>query len=171
MKRVIAIAVLATLSLAVIASDLSGLPAPLVEKDAVARQACANFKNGEFALEWGASTRTDLGGDLHPDWVLDESACACPTAASLFCSTGGCMSHFSVGDVFTSFRNQGWTVLTTVRNRVLLTDVHASDYAGSLRRLATSPGYGSKMRKCGGPLWEIWSNGALPIASDSTGGS
>ena len=130
MKRVIAIAVLATLSLTVNALDLTGLPAPLVEKVTVARQACANFENGEFALERGAVTRTDLDGDLYPGWVLDESAYACSTAASLFCSTGGCMSHFLVGDVVTSFRNQGWTVLTFGRNRVLLTDVHGTDCGG-----------------------------------------
>ena len=95
-----------------------------------ARHACEDVENGEFALEWGAVTRTDLDGDLSPDWVLDESAYACSTAVSLFCSTGGCMSHFLVGDVVASFRNQGWTVLTFGRNRVLLTDVHGSDCGG-----------------------------------------
>ena len=61
---------------------------------------------------------------VSPDWVLDESAYACSTAVSLFCSTGGCMSHFLVGGVVTSIRNQGWTVLTFGRTRVLLTRVH-----------------------------------------------
>jgi hypothetical protein len=76
-------------------------------------------------------TRTDLDGDLQPDWVLDESAYACSSAVSLFCSTGGCTSHFLVGDVVTSFRNQGWTVLTFGRNSVLLTRVHGSDCGGN----------------------------------------
>ncbi len=131
MKRIISIAALITLPLAVNALDLTGLPAALAEKVTLARQACANVENGEFALEWGAVTRTDLDGDLSPDWVLDESAYSCSTAVSLFCSTGGCMSHFLVGDVLTSFRNQGWTVLTFGRNRVLLTRVHGSDCGGN----------------------------------------
>ena len=131
MKPVIFIAALATLPPAVNALDLTGLPAALAEKVTMARQACANNENGEFALEWGAMTRTDLDGDLQPDWVLDESAYACSSAVSLFCSTGGCTSHFLVGDVVTSFRNQGWTVRTVGRNPVLLTRVHGSDCGGS----------------------------------------
>lgn len=130
-KRAIAIATLATLPLTVKALDPTGLPADLAEKVAVARQACAKVENGEFALEWGAVTRTDLDGDLQPDWVLDESAYACSTAVSLFCSTGGCSSHFLVGKVLTSFRNQGWTVLTFGRNRVLLTRVNGSGCGGN----------------------------------------
>ena len=130
MKAVLLMAALAPLPPAANAMDLTGLPSPLAEKVDVARQACANFNNGEFALEWGAVTRTDLDGDLSPDWVLDESAYACSTAVSLFCSTGGCVSHFMVGDVVSSFRNRGWTVLTFGRNRVLLTDVHGSACGG-----------------------------------------
>ena len=131
MKSRIAIAVLAFMPLAASALDLTGLPAALAEKVTAARQACADNGNGEFALEWGAVTRTDLDGDLQPDWVLDESAYACSTAVSLFCSTGGCMSHFLVGDVVASFRNQGWTLVTFGRNRVLLTRVHGSDCGGN----------------------------------------
>jgi hypothetical protein len=131
MKSRIAIAVLAFMPLAASALDLTGLPAALAEKVTAARQACADNGNGEFALEWGAVTRTDLDGDLQPDWVLDGSGYACSTAASLFCSTGGCVSHFLVGDVVTSFRNQGWTLVTFGRNRVLLTRVHGSDCGGN----------------------------------------
>ena len=131
MKSRIAIAVLAFMPLAASALDLTGLPAALAEKVTAARQACADNGNGEFALEWGAVTRTDLDGDLQPDWVLDESAYACSTAVSLFCSTGGCVSHFLVGDVVASFRNQGWTLVTFGRNRVLLTRVHGSDCGGN----------------------------------------
>jgi hypothetical protein len=120
-----------TLPPAVNALDLTGLPADLAENVTLAEQACAKVENGEFTLEWGAVTRTDLDGDLSPDWVLDESAYACSTAVSLFCSTGGCMSHFLVGDVVASFRNQGWTVLTFGRTPVLLTRVHGSDCGGN----------------------------------------
>jgi len=130
MKAVFLMTALATLPLAADALDLTGLPSALAGKVNVARQACADNGNGEFVLEWGAVTRTDLDGDLSPDWVLDESAYACSTAVSLFCSTGGCMSHFLIGGVVASFRNQGWTVVTFGRNRVLLTDMHGTDCGG-----------------------------------------
>ncbi len=35
------------------AQDLSTLPKPLAEKVEAARKTCANFENGNFALEWG----------------------------------------------------------------------------------------------------------------------
>ena len=130
-KRVIFITVVAALPLSAEALDLAGLPTALAEKVTVAREACANVDNGEFALEWGSVTRTDLDCDLHTDWVLDDSAYACSTAVSLFCSTGGCMSHFLVGDVVASFRNQGWTVLTFGRDRVLVTRAHGADCGGN----------------------------------------
>jgi hypothetical protein len=107
MRRAIFTAALAMLPLAANALDLTGLPESLAERVTAARQACADVENGEFVLEWGAVTRTDLDGDLSPDWVLDESAYACSTAVSLYCSTGGCMSHFLVGDTVASFHNQG----------------------------------------------------------------
>lgn len=133
MKTILAACVLAILPLAVNAQELAGLPAALAEKVTVARQACEDFQNGEFTLEWGAVTRTDLDGDLQPDWVLDESSYACSTAVSLYCSMGGggCMSHFLVGDIVSSFRNQEWTVLTFGRNRVLLTNVHGTECGGN----------------------------------------
>jgi hypothetical protein len=131
MKTAALITALTTLPLAANALDLTGLPAALAQQVTAARQACADNGNGEFALEWGAVTRTDLDGDLSPDWVLDESAYACSTAVSMFGSTGGCVSHFLVGDVIASFRNQGWTVRTFGRNRVLLTDVHGTNCGGN----------------------------------------
>ena len=91
MKTAALVTALATLPLAANALDLTGLPAALAEKVTAARQACADNGNGEFALEWGVVTRTDLDGDFQPDWVLDESAYACSTAVSMFCSTGGCV--------------------------------------------------------------------------------
>jgi hypothetical protein len=131
MRREISIAALATLPLSANALDLTGLPAVLAEKVTMARQECAEIDNGRFILEWGAVTRVDLDGDLNPDWVLDDDGYACSTAAAFYCSTAGCFSHFLVGDVVTSFRNQGWTVLTFGRNRVLLTRAHGSDCGGN----------------------------------------
>ncbi|MBT3143139.1 hypothetical protein KL867_18915 [Ruegeria litorea] len=112
------------------ASEISELPAQLQEKINQAQQACSDFENGEFALEWGAIVRVDLDGDLRTDWVLNEVFFACSSAASLYCGTGGCMSHFFVGDVISSILNQGWDVVDLGPNRVLLTDVHGSQCGG-----------------------------------------
>jgi hypothetical protein len=130
MKHLAACIVLAMLPTALHAQDLSGLPEPLVAKVTAARKACADFNDGKFALEWGAVVRTDLDGDFHLDWVLNESGFACSSAVSLYCGTGGCESHFQVGDTVTSLLNQGWEVVTLGRHRVLVTDVHGSRCGG-----------------------------------------
>jgi hypothetical protein len=130
MKHFAACIVLAILPPALQAQDLSGLPEPLVAKVTAARMACADFNDGRFALEWGAVVRTDLDGDFQLDWVLNESGFACSSAVSLYCGTGGCESHFQVGDTVTSLLNQGWEVVTVGRHRVLVTDVHGSRCGG-----------------------------------------
>ena len=112
------------------ASDISELPVQLQEKVNQAQQACSDFENGEFALELGAVVRVDLDGDLRPDWALNEVFFACSSALSLYCGTGGCMSHFFVGDVISSILNQRWDVVDLGPNRVLLTDVHGSQCGG-----------------------------------------
>jgi len=112
------------------AQDRSTLPTPLALKVEAAQKACADFENGQFALEWGAVSRVDLDGNLVRDWVLDESAFACSSAASLYCGTGGCESHFLVDDTVTSLLNQGWDVVTFGPHRVLLMNVHGSRCGG-----------------------------------------
>jgi hypothetical protein len=131
--RILTAALLGTglaLPMPAIASEISKLPELLQEKVDQARQACSDFENGQFALEWGAVTRVDLDGDLQPDWVLNERFFACSSAVSLYCGTGGCMSHFLVGDVLASVLNQGWDVVDLGPHRVLLTDVHGSQCGG-----------------------------------------
>ncbi len=126
--------VCAALWLALIApassADMSDLPEQLQQKVETARQACADFENGAFLLEWGAVDRVDLDGDLSHDWVLNERGFSCSTAASLYCGTGGCMSHFLVQDVLHSLLNQGWSLADLGPNRVLLADVHGSQCGG-----------------------------------------
>ncbi|SPJ28238.1 hypothetical protein [Falsiruegeria mediterranea] len=112
------------------AQDLSELPFQLLEKVEVARQACSDFENGQFALEFGAMRRVDLDGDIHRDWVLNESGFACSTAVSLYCGTGGCMSHFLIEDRVFSLLNQGWDTANIGPFRVLLADVHGSQCDG-----------------------------------------
>jgi hypothetical protein len=124
------IAAVIALPMPAVASDISELPAQLQEKVSQAQQACSDFENGEFAMEWGAVARVDLDGDLRPNWVLNEVSFACSSAASLYCGTGGCMSHFLVGNVLASLLNQGWDVVDLGPNRVLLTDVHGSQCGG-----------------------------------------
>ena len=99
-------------------------------KSKLPRRLAPDFENGEFNLEWGAVDRVDLDGDLYNDWVLNESGFACSTAASLFCGTGGCMSHFLVEDELHSLLNQGWDIVDLGPHRVLLADVHGSQCGG-----------------------------------------
>ncbi len=108
------------------AADVSDLPQELREKVGIATMACAEFDNGEFSLEWGAVERVDLDGDLRRDWVLNEHGFACSTAVSLYCGTGGCMSHFLIGDQVHSLLNQGWEVVEVGANTVLLADIHGA---------------------------------------------
>ncbi|WP_174822009.1 hypothetical protein [Ruegeria arenilitoris] len=112
------------------AQDLSELPFPLLEKVEAAQQACSDFENGQFALELGAIHRVDLDGDIKRDWVLDEAGFACSTAVSLYCGTGGCMSHFLVEEHLFSLLNQGWDMANIGPFRVLLADVHGSQCGG-----------------------------------------
>ena len=113
-----------------VSADVSQLPPLLQEKVEAAEKACAAFEDGEFDLEWGAVVRVDLDGDRYHDWVLNESGFACSTAASLFCGTGGCMSHFLVQEELHSLLNQGWDVVDLGPDRVLLADVHGSQCGG-----------------------------------------
>jgi len=124
------IATALTLPQPAIAFEMPELPAQLQEKVNLAQKACADFKNGDFVMEWGAVARVDLDGDLRPDWVLNEVSFACSSAASLYCGTGGCTSHFLVDDVLGSVLNQGWGVVDLGPYRVLLTDVHGSQCGG-----------------------------------------
>ena len=124
------IAAVIAMPMPAVASNISDLPAQLQEKVNQAEQACSDFENGEFTLEWGAVARVDLDGDLRPDWVLNEASFACSSAVSLYCGTGGCISHFLVGDDLASVLNQGWDVVYIGPNRVLLTDVHGSQCGG-----------------------------------------
>ena len=112
------------------AQDLSDLPSQLLEKVEAAQQACSDFENGQFALEFGAVQRVDLDGDIYRDWVLDEAGFACSSAVSLYCGTGGCMSHFLVEDRMYSLLNKGWDLANIGPFRVLLADVHGSQCGG-----------------------------------------
>lgn len=112
------------------AQDISVLPQQLQDKIAIAKEACADFNGGEFALEWGAIEKVDLDGDLYADWVLNESAFACSTAASLYGGTGGSMSHFLVDNHLNSLLNKGWEAVSFGRQRVVLADVHGSQCGG-----------------------------------------
>ena len=105
MRTFAALVLLGCLSPALLAEVLPELPAPLAERVNSAREACASFNGGQFALEWGAVVRDDLEGDLYPGWVLNESGFACSSAASLYCGTGGCESHFLVDDMLTTLLN------------------------------------------------------------------
>ncbi len=109
-----------------VSQDISTLPAQLQSKIESATLACAEIDDGEFALDWGAIERVDLDGDLYADWVLNEYGFACSSAASLYCGTGGCMSHFLVGDTLQSLLNKGWSLEVIGPFKALLAQVHGS---------------------------------------------
>lgn len=113
------------------ATEATGLPAQLQMRVDAAAETCAAFENGTFSMDWGAVERVDLDGDLNRDWVLNEQAFACSTAVSLYCGTGGCMSHFLVMDRVGSLLNQGWDVVQVGRHTVLIADVHGSQCGGT----------------------------------------
>ncbi|WP_171104061.1 hypothetical protein [Ruegeria sp. HKCCD7255] len=113
-----------------VAADLSQLPPGLQARVDLAARACAEFNDGQFDIAWGAVERVDLDGDLQRDWVLNESGFACSSAASLYCGTGGCVSHFLVEEEVHSLLNQGWTVTDFGRQRVVVADIHGSNCDG-----------------------------------------
>lgn len=113
-----------------LAADVSDLPRVLQDKVEAAAAACASFEGGEFHVAWGAVVRVDLDGDRYRDWVVNEEGFACSTAVSLFCGTGGCMSHFVVNGEVRTMLNQGWEIVDIGRHRVLLADVHGSRCGG-----------------------------------------
>lgn len=113
-----------------IAADLTELPEELRAKVELGAKACIEFDNGEFSLEWGAIERVDLDGDLSLDWALNEFGFACSNAVSLYCGTGGCVSHFLVGEKVHSLLNKGWDVMTFGRERTIIAQVHGSQCGG-----------------------------------------
>ncbi len=123
-------ALTAIISVSASAAEIEDLPAKLQDKVVQAAEACSGFENGEFFIDWGGVVRTDLDGDLYPDWVLNESSFACSTAASLYCGTGGCMSHYLIGDTLTSLFNQGWEMVSVAQKRYLVANVHGSQCGG-----------------------------------------
>jgi hypothetical protein len=120
-----AASVVGVLASPIAAADLSDLPAPFQDKIAEARDACADA-GGDFAIDWGAVHRVDLGGDTDPDWALDEAAFACSSAANLFCGTGGCMLHTLIDDHLTSILSLAWHVIATADGPAILVHVHPS---------------------------------------------
>ena len=118
------------------AQDLSELPFQLQEKVEIARQACSDFENGQFALEFGAVRRVDLDGDIHRGWVLDESGFACSTAVSLYCGTGGCMSHSWSRNICSRFSIKDGTRRTSDRSACFWQMCMARSVTGSTQRPA-----------------------------------
>lgn len=115
-----------------LAQEMANLPEALIEKIEIAKKACSDFEDGQFAMEGGSILRVDLDGDLNSDWVLNEAGFSCSSAASLYCGTGGCMSHFAIdssSDVH-SMLNRGWNAKTLGPHVVVLADVHGSQCGG-----------------------------------------
>lgn len=93
------------------ADTADDLPAELRPRLEAAAQSCATVDAGSFAQAPGTVVRADLDGDGSLDWVLDEAGFACSTAVSLYCGTGGCLSHFLVAGRVWSLLNLGWILV------------------------------------------------------------
>lgn len=99
------------------------------------RESCESFENGDFSLEDGAIAEVDLDGDGAPDKVVMESRFQCSSAASLYCGTGGCMTHMVVGDQVYSRLAKGWKAVEWAGDTIILLALHGSECGGTnLRR-------------------------------------
>ena len=114
------------------AHGVADLPQVLQEKIEAAEELCSATNNGAFALEWGAVDRVDLDGDGTSDWILNEAGFACSSGVSLYCGTGGCMSHFIISDSLQSLLNQGWTVIATAHGPLVLARLNSSACRGGV---------------------------------------
>lgn len=82
---------------------------------------CASFENGTFdagdAVQ-DINLRAQMGSVVGE--LVDESAFACSSAASLYCGTGGCMLHLVVQNSVTSWQVTGWQRLDWGPSTILL---------------------------------------------------
>ncbi|MEE4118459.1 MAG: hypothetical protein V2I65_05545 [Paracoccaceae bacterium] len=92
---------------------------PLDDLIAEARASCEGYGNGVFEAG-DAVHEVDLDGDGAPDRVVDESAFACSSAASMYCGSGGCMLHAVVGETVASFQAEGWRMIDWDGRPILL---------------------------------------------------
>ena len=99
-----------------------GVPAaadPTGDILARAEAACASFEGGTFDAG-DAVTEVDLDGDGAADRIVDESAFACSSAASMYCGTGGCMLHAVWDGQVASFQAEGWRMIDWDGRPILL---------------------------------------------------
>ena len=82
---------------------------------------CASFENGVF--EAGEAVQEfslrNYMGDLEVE-VIDESAFACSSAASLYCGSGGCLLNVVAEGTVTSWQATGWQIVSWGPNDILL---------------------------------------------------
>jgi hypothetical protein len=99
------------------------------------RDTCERADGGTFTLIDGAITETDLDGDGVSDKVVEEAKFSCSTMASLYCGTGGCMTHLVVGDQVYSRLAKGWKAVEWAGDTIILLALHGSECGGTnLRR-------------------------------------
>ena len=101
------------------------LPAPFLPVVDEARQACAEL-DGEFDMSDMAILSLDLDGDAENDAVLDTSAFACSTAASLYSGTGGAPYHLLVDGTITTVTGHDLTTIELFGGPVVLVARHGS---------------------------------------------
>ena len=80
---------------------------------------CTGYESGVFEAG-DAVHAVDLDGDGAPDRLVDESAFACSSDASMYCGSGGCSLHAVVGDTVSTFQAEGWRVIDWDGRPILL---------------------------------------------------
>lgn len=97
---------------------------PLIDE---AKAAC----DGEFSAHPEAAVQRDLDGDGVQDWLLDEGAFSCSTAATLYCGTAGCLVHTLIDGKAGGLILHDWDVVTEGGQTVLRvpSDSGTSDFA------------------------------------------
>ncbi len=93
-----------------------------------ARAECKSFENGDLTIDMDrAVVSVDVTGNGEADEVVDSTAFASSSAASLFCGTGGCgLDVIAEGTAF-SFLAKGWSVRAGESAPFLEIGVHWSE--------------------------------------------
>jgi hypothetical protein len=106
---------------------------------------CSSFEGGQFNMEDTAVSRHEITGDGQPEAIVDASAFACSTAASMWGGTGGTMLWVVVDGKAYEFLAHRWKVVDMDGQNVLLLAVHSSQCGDTIgpcyRALVWSDGF------------------------------
>jgi hypothetical protein len=91
-----------------------------------AKKSCT-LEKGQFSAPEISTANVDLNADGKPDEIVDESKFTCSTAPSLYCGTGGCMTHLIVDGKDSKYLTKEWTIAQLGAAKILLISIHWSE--------------------------------------------